>query len=178
MTEAAFIRACQQGKPEYQRELVLRFSPILMTVARRYAADDHTAKDILQDAFVLIFRYLPKYQDTGSFEAWMRRIVVTTALKRMNRVSFQREEFIGDDFPEQYVEPSVYAALEAETLLGFIQRLPEGCRQIFNLYVMEGYRHEEIGAMLQISAATSRSQLTRARERLQAMIRAEYAGIL
>jgi RNA polymerase sigma-70 factor (ECF subfamily) len=177
MTEAAFIRACQEGKPEYQRMLVLRFSALLMTVARRYAGDDATAKDILQDAFVLIFRYLPEYRDTGSFTAWMTRIVVTTALKRMNSATFRREQALGDDYPESVVEPTVYAELEAETLLGLIQQLPEGYRQIFNLYVVEGYRHEEIATMLGISAATSRSQLARARERLQAMIRAVYVGI-
>jgi RNA polymerase sigma-70 factor (ECF subfamily) len=171
MTEEEIISGCRQGRAKHQRELVLRYSPMLMTVARRYTPDEAMAKDILQDAFIRVFRYFDTFEKgTGSFEGWLRRIVVTTALKRMNRAAFRHEHAAFDDLPEQGAEPDVYARLGAEALLALIRQLPEGYRQIFNLAIIEGYRHEEIGEMLGISAATSRSQLARARQRLQEMI--------
>jgi len=170
MTEAAIILGCQQEQPACQRELVVRFSPMLMTVARRYAADDHAARDILQDAFIAVLQNIQHYQPTGSFEAWLRRIVVTTALKRMDKAAFRREQNGLLQLPDTLVEPAVYSQLGAEQLMALIQRLPDGYRQIFNLSVIEGYCHEEIAELLGISPASSRSQLSRARRRLQEMI--------
>lgn len=170
MTEQELIRGCRQGRAGHQRELVLRYSPMLMTVARRYAPDEYTAKDIIQDALIRIFQHIDTYQPTGSFQAWMRRIVVTTALKRMDKASFKYEHAGLDTAPEGSMEPEIYAQLGAEVLLAMIQQLPEGFRQVFNLAIIEGYKHEEIGELLGISAATSRSQLARARQKLQAMI--------
>jgi RNA polymerase sigma-70 factor (ECF subfamily) len=170
MTEAAIILGCQQERPDCQRELVIRFSPMLMTVARRYAADDHAARDILQDAFMAVIQNIRHYQATGSFEAWLRRIVVTTALKRMDKAAFKREQNGFLQLPDTLVEPEVYSQLGAEQLMALIQQLPDGYRQIFNLSVIEGYCHEEIAELLSISPASSRSQLSRARRRLQEMI--------
>ncbi len=143
---------------------------MLFTVARRYGKDRHAAEDILQDALIKIFRAIPKYEPTGSFEAWMRRIVVTTALQSLDK-NWRKEEAGNLDFVEEpTTQPEIYARLGAEELLQLLARLPEGFRQIFNLHIIEQYPHTEIAVMLGITESTSRSQLTRARRLLQNMI--------
>ena len=171
MTEQDLIKGCQRGKAKYQRQLVLRYSPMLMTVARRYATDGHTAQDILQDAFIRILQYIDRYQPTGSFEGWMRRIVINVALRALEKSKKIRWQN-PDDVPSQMpsLSPQVYSHLGAEALIELVNRLPDGSRQVFNLYVIEGFDHKEIGQLLGISASTSRSQLLRARQRLQELI--------
>ncbi|HMQ60052.1 MAG TPA: sigma-70 family RNA polymerase sigma factor [Flavilitoribacter sp.] len=170
MTEQDIITGCQEGVPRCQRELVDRYAPMLLTVARRYARDQATAQDILQDALLRIFQAIPRYQPFGSFEAWMRRIVATSALQYLNK-KWMRKEFNNLDNNDEPLEmPDIYGRLGAEDLLELIARLPEGYRQVFNLSVMEQYTHAEIAGMLGISESSSRSQLVRARRQLQTMI--------
>lgn len=170
MTEQEIIRGCKRGKAMYQKELVHRYSPILMTVARRYCRDDHAAKDVLQEAFVRAFKAMKAYQATGSFTAWLRRIVVNVALQIKSKASYQKENTDLDKVAHPMTSPKVIDALHTEDLIAFIQQLPEGMREVFNLYIMEGFSHDEIADLLSISAGTSRSYLTRARQKLQAMI--------
>lgn len=170
MTESEIIRGCQKGRAKYQKALVLRYSPLLMTVARRYCRDDHAAKDVLQDAFIRVFRAIDRYQATGSFKGWLRRIVINVALQNKDKASYQREQAGLDDITHPMVRPQAIADLNAEDLIALIQKLPDGFRDVFNLYIVEGYSHDEIAELLNIAPGTSRSQLTRARQKLQAMI--------
>jgi RNA polymerase sigma-70 factor (ECF subfamily) len=170
MTESEIIRGCQRGKAKYQKALVLRYSPMMMTVARRYCRDDHAAKDVLQEAFIRVFRAIDRYQETGSFVAWLRRIVVNLALQSKDKASYQREQTGLDEITHPLVAPNVVQQLGAEELIALIQQLPDGFRDVFNLYVVEGYAHDEIADILGIAPGTSRSQLVRARQKLQAMI--------
>lgn len=170
MTEAQIIQGCKRGKAECQRELVLRYSPMLLSVARRYMGDDHRAKDVLQEAFIRIFKNIDRYRHTGSFEAWMRTIIINGSLQYLNKACFRREINGLDSLPTNSMIPEVYAKIGADELLVLVQRLPEGYRQVFNLAVIEGYRHDEIAKMLGITASNSRSQLSRARNKLQQMI--------
>lgn len=143
---------------------------MLLTVARRYMRDADSARDILQEAFIRIFQAIDKYRATGSFEGWMRRIVITTALKTLDRSWFRRELPGLECVPTPALEPEVFTEMGAEELMQVIARLPEGFRQVFNLYVVEGYSHQEIGELLGIAESTSRSQLSRARQLLQVQI--------
>ena len=170
MTENDIIRGCQKGRAKYQKALVLRYSPMLMTVARRYCRDDHAAKDVLQESFIRVFRAIDRYQATGSFTAWMRRIVINVALQSKDKASYQREQTSLEHVAHPMVSPEAISSLNAEDLIALIQRLPEKFREVFNLYVVEGYSHDEIAQLLHIAPGTSRSQLTRARQKLQAMI--------
>lgn len=165
--EKAIIKGCKNQKPKFQEALVNQYSPMLMTVCRRYTTDDHRAKDILQDALIKILNALPQYQPTGSFEAWMRRIVITTALKSINKKWLKKEAPYNEQSRSIMIPADAYARLGAEDLLKVIRELPEGYQQIFNLSVIEGYNHKEIGELLGIKESTSRSQLTRARKMLQ-----------
>lgn len=171
MTEAQIIKGCQKEKAAYQKELVMRYSPTLMTVARRYCRDQHAAKDVLQDAFIKIFKAIPKYKHSGSFEGWLRRIVINCALSRREKHAFKKEQTALEDTSPIAISPSVYAHLEAEELMALIKQLPEGFQEVFNLFVIEGFSHNEIADILGISASTSRSQLVRARKKLQVILK-------
>ena len=153
-----------------QRELYQRFNGKMMAVCRRFAGDLTEAEDMLQEAFIRVFTSMEQFRFEGSLEGWIRRIVVHSALKflQKKRIRFTDIEMESETLPSR--EADVFAALSAEDLLKIIGSLPDGYRVVFNLYVIEGYDHTEIAALLGISPATSRSQLLKARRALQTQI--------
>ncbi len=142
----------------------------MMGVCLRYTRHEMEAEDILQDAFIKVFDHIDKFEFKGSFEGWIRRIVINTALKNYGKKSFRHEQIGLESQPELPLEPDIYAHLQEEELLRLIARLPDGYRIVFNLYAIEGYNHKEIAEMLGIQESTSRSQLVKARKMLQVMI--------
>jgi RNA polymerase sigma factor (sigma-70 family) len=147
-----------------------QYAGTMLTVCRRYSYDRSEAEDMLQEAFIRVFSYIDQFKFQGSLEGWIRRITVNAALKVLqNRKTHFRE--IREDESEASATsvPDLYD-LGAEDLLELISRLPDGYRIVFNLYAIEGYSHDEIGALLQIKAATSRSQLSKARRMLKEQI--------
>jgi len=128
------------------------------------------AEDLLQDAFIKIFDNISKFKFEGSFEGWMRRIAVNTALKIYKKSSFQKEKIGLENRKEDSAAPTILGALEEEDLLKLIAALPDGYRVVFNMYAIEGFSHKEIAAMLHIQESTSRSQLVKARKMLQTQI--------
>lgn len=125
---------------------------------------------MLQDAFIKVFRNIQRFEQRGSLEGWIRRIVVNTALKNRDKKSFANEQ-IGAEVDQNIGSvPSIYSDLGADDLMQVIGRLPEGYRLVFNLYAIEGYSHKEIADLLDIGESTSRSQLVKARKMLQEMI--------
>lgn len=164
------IRSCQQGEKSGQYELVRRYSGMLMTVCRRYSRDNASAKDMVQEAFIRIFTHIDRYQPTGSFEAWIRRIAVRCSLQWIDKKHF-RNEAIPESLPETEVEPEIYSHLGMEDIIGLIQELGPAQQAVFNLYSVEGYSHREIAELLEISESSSRSNLTRARQALQFKIK-------
>ncbi len=142
----------------------------MLVVCLRYARHEMEAEDILQDSFIKIFDNISKFEFKGSFEGWIRRIVINTALKHYSKKSFKQEQIGVDAHPDFPLEPDAYAHLNEEELLNLIAKLPDGYKVVFNLYAIEGYSHKEISDMLGIQESTSRSQLVKARKMLQAMI--------
>ncbi len=143
----------------------------LLTICRRYATDNSEAEDVLQEALVKIFNNLYQFRFECPLEGWMRRIVVNTALRscKKNKIHFQDiHENVLDS--NQSFDPSVYGELGEEDILKIITMLPDGYKMVFNLYVIDGYSHEEIATMLGIREGTSRSQLAKARRLLQKLI--------
>lgn len=122
---------------------------------------------MLQDAFIKIFDNLEQYNHSGSFEGWIRRIVINTALKNIQRGRFKNEQIGVEFIPEKSTPPLVLSQLNEEALLKIINELPYGYRMVFNLYAIEGYSHNEIAKQLGIEAGTSRSQLVKARNLLK-----------
>jgi len=139
---------------------------MLMTVCRRYTRDDAMAEDVVQEAWIRIFRYIGRYQHTGSFEAWLKKVTVNCALQWIDKTYFKREKNL-EFSPEKMEVPTVFGELNAEEILKHIQALPEGYRTIFNMNVIDGFSHKEIADTLGISENTSRTQLLRARRSLQ-----------
>lgn len=172
MTEYQLIKACIKEDAASQKEVFDRYSGRMMTVCLRYARSSADAEDILQDAFIKVFDKMHQFKFEGSFEGWIRRIVVNTALKKYSLRRYEKE-VVGyeiKDKDESSVEASAYSDLTAKELMDLINMLPSGYKLIFNLYVIEGYQHDEIAEMLGIQPGTSRSQLVKARNMLQKQI--------
>jgi RNA polymerase sigma-70 factor (ECF subfamily) len=153
-----------------QRLLFEQYAGKMMTVCLRYANDTMEAEDMLQDAFIRIFKYITQFKFEGSFEGWLRRIVVNVALKHLQKKKIHFAEINEDRNDGHGISPYVYQHLGEDELLKLINGLPEGYRLVFNLNVIEGYSHEEIAVMLGIQPGTSRSQLVKARKMLQNQI--------
>lgn len=172
MTEEQLIKACIKGDKIAQKAIYDLFSVRMLGVCHRYARNAADAEDILQDAFIKVFNKLHQFKFEGSFEGWVRRIVVNTALKKYSLRRYEKEVagYEYKDKDESSLDPSAYSHLTQKELLDLINNLPDGYRLVFNLYVIEGYQHEEIAEMLKIQPGTSRSQLVKARNMLQKQI--------
>jgi RNA polymerase sigma-70 factor (ECF subfamily) len=140
-----------------------RFAGKMYAVCLRYARSSADAADMLQEGFVKVFTKLDQYGFQGSFEGWIRRIMVNTALRTYQRQRFDLEYSGYETLPERPVDADALAILGEAELLQLIARLPEGYRVVFNLVAIEGYSHAEVADMLNIQESTSRSQLTKAR---------------
>ncbi len=167
MTTQEIIKGCRDNDPKAQRLLVVNYSAMLLTVSRRYTPINADAEDVLQDAFIKIFGAIKQFDGTrGSIGGWMRRIVINTALRRLSKKCFTHEKTV-ERFEEIELKPAAYGHLQAEDVMKLINTLPDGFRQVFNLSVVEGYSHKEIGALLNIGASTSRSNLSKAKKVLR-----------
>ena len=170
LTEHELIKGCVNDNPSCQRMLFDQYAGKFMSVCLRYAKDNMEAEDMLQEGFVRIFKHMNQFKFEGSFEGWMRRIVVNVALKQLQKKRLHISE-IKDDINNDHQLPSyAYSSMGTDELLKLISQLPDGYRMVFNLNVIEGYTHEEIAGMLGIQASTSRSQLVKARKMLQSQI--------
>lgn len=165
------IRKCKLQDRKAQEELYRRYSGKLFLLCLKYSSDRQQAQDTLQEGFLKIFENLDQYSGKGSFEGWMSRITINTALKKFRDQTVYlsiEEDYIEDPEDFQVDEEQV----ELSELIRFIQELPERYRHVFNLFVMEGYSHQEISEMLKISPGTSKSNLARARLKLQQSVEA------
>lgn len=172
------IKGCIAGNRRDQELLYRRHAPRLYAVCLQYSDNDEEARDILQDGFIKIFENLINFKNEGSFEGWMRRIIVNTALEKYrSRHNLYRVDDI-DMIPEPDADPDNedYSGLEAIDLLNIIRELPPKYRMVFNLYAIEGYAHKEISRMMKISEGTSKSNLSRARLILQKKV-SLYTGM-
>jgi RNA polymerase sigma-70 factor (ECF subfamily) len=167
LTEQDLIAGCLQGQRLAQKALFEMYAGKMMAVCRRYTRTDQEAEDVLQDGFVKIFKHLDSFDFAGSFEGWIRRIFINTALKLISKKSYQNEQSGIDSMPDQSEDPTVFARLGEKELLNLIDSLPDGYRVVFNMFAIEGYSHKEIADMLHIKESTSRSQLLKARKLLQ-----------
>jgi RNA polymerase sigma factor (sigma-70 family) len=163
---------CAKGDKAAQKRLYDKLAPKMFAVCLRYMGDRETAADILQDGFVTLFSKIESYSGEGSFEGWARKIFVNTALMslRKNDVLKQSED-IEVAWGVSSPDASAVQNVSYQELLKLIAQLPPGFRTVFNMYVIEGYSHKEIGEALGISENTSRSQLMRARNMLQGWLK-------
>ena len=170
MTDIELIKGCIKEDALCQKSLFNRYASSLLGVCMRYARNKEDAEDILQDSFIKIFKKIEQFKGNGSFEGWMRRVVVNTALKKYTVSRYSKEfsvEEVKDTALLNINDAPAFNHLTEKDILLLIHNLPDGYRIIFNLYVIEGFQHDEIANMLGIQPGTSRSQLVKARQMLQ-----------
>jgi RNA polymerase sigma factor (sigma-70 family) len=169
MTEQQLISGCKASDRRAQRAVYDRHSQVMLAVARRYTARDADAEDVLVSAFFKVFDKIGTFTDSGSFEGWIRRIVVNEALMLLRKKHALKQALeIEDVNPAKFSVPAEAASRLAEAdIMNLLDRMPTGYRTVFNLYVVEGYKHREIAEMLGISINTSKSQLILARKRMR-----------
>jgi len=170
LKETDLIQGCLKKDSIAQHALFGKYAGILMTICRRYAKDQPEAEDMLQDAFISIFSHINQFKSAGSFEGWVKKITVNAAIRILQKRKVRIIAISDDQHEMESKEFNVLSDLNAEDILKFINQLPDGYRMIFNLYVIEGYSHDEIAEMLKIKTATSRSQLSKARAMLKERI--------
>ncbi|MCP3928116.1 MAG: RNA polymerase sigma factor [Bacteroidetes bacterium] len=177
MTENEIIAACKREERKAQKLLYERYSPAMFGVCRRYLKSREDAEDVLVEGFFKVFSNILQYRGSGSFEGWIRRIIVNEALmllrKKHHLKKFNDLKDIDTPIPARFEDE-----LAAQDILELLNQLPIGYRTVFNLYVLEGYKHREIAEMLGISINTSKSQLILAKKRMRAiLIESDYPGV-
>lgn len=167
-SEKALIEGCKANRRDVQKVLYDVYAAKFNVICHRYMPTKEEAEDVLQEGFIKIFGSIHQYTGSGSFEGWMRRIIVNTALEflRKKKVYYHPTELLNTT-EHPMTDPEAPNNIALNDLLHAIQALPAGCRIVFNLYIMEGYSHKEIAALLHISESTSKSQLSRSRQLLQ-----------
>ncbi|WP_209405695.1 RNA polymerase sigma factor [Pseudozobellia sp. WGM2] len=163
--EKQLIRKSISGKREAQQRLYDKYSPVMLSVCRRYVKDIHFAEDVMVSGFVKVFKSLKSFRGEGSFEGWIRKIMVRECISHLRKnqfVVFDDCAFEKLDFKTQNENQ-----FDAEYIQHLIDALPDGYRTVFVLYAVEGYKHHEIAQELGISQSTSKSQLFKARKWLQ-----------
>ncbi len=168
MTEEAILAGCLQNDPSAQRELYNRYSPKMLSVCYRFAHNREDAEDMLQEGFIKVFLQVSTFQNKGSFEGWIRRIIVHTCINFLKKYK-KFNETIDLDYASflHIKEESMPSLMQAKQVVECIRLLPLGYRTVLNLYAIEGYNHKEISGMLDIEESTSRSQYTRAKAMLE-----------
>jgi len=167
------IKGCTNNDTKAQEQLYKLYSSKLFAVCLKYSRNYAEAQDNLQDGFLIIFDKIAQFNFTGSFEGWIKRIMVNNVLQQYRGISFL--ELINENIPD---EPEVIddENVPLDYLLKIIQELPDRYRLVFNLYVIDGYAHKEIAEMLSITTGTSKSNLARARMILKEKLES-YTGI-
>lgn len=169
------IANCKKEQAWAQEKLFKQFAPRMLGVCRRYLVSIDDARDAMQDGFVKVFLNIHKFEGKSSFNTWITRIMMNTAIdmvKKINKVQFVRDDYYFNDenspSEEDFIESD---GLSQQQLLSLIDRLPNGYKLVFNMYAIDGLGHKDIGQILGISEGTSKSQLNRARQFLKTEIK-------
>ncbi len=165
------INGCIKRERKYQKKLYDTYASLLYAICLRYLKNTDDAKDALQDSFVKIYEKIASFKSEGSFEGWLKKTSVNVCLMMLrDRKKMQfidKDEFDQDWNLSDENQTDNYEGISPQKLFALIQELPEGFRTIFNLYVLDGFTHKEIGEQLSISEGTSKSQLARAKKQLR-----------
>lgn len=171
MVEEELLQGCRNNDPIAQQELYQQYSPKMLSVCYRYAKTREDAEDMLQEAFIKVFTQIQQFENRGSLEGWILRIVVHTCINHLKKNKKFNENvelaFAGNIMIR---EDNVQGMMQAKQIVECIRALPIGYRTVLNLYAIEGYSHREIGVLLDIEEGTSRSQYTRAKQMLEDLL--------
>lgn len=163
------IEGCISGKRRAQNQLYQKYASGMLGVCLRFSRDLPEAEDILQEGFIKVFMNIKSFRKEGSFEGWIRRIIVNSAITYINKkkIIFKEIDEEKMEHPDERETSESYSPVDKDVLLNLIQKMPEGYKMVMNLYVFEGYSHKEISSVLNISESTSKSQLSKARKYLK-----------
>ncbi len=171
VTEQELINACKNKDRKAQKLLYDRYSPKMFGVCKRYVKNREDAEDVLIDGFYKVLTHIESFKGNGSFEGWIRRIVVNQSLMFLRKKhNFKMTVEINNIEIKSQI--SVEDDLAAQDIIQLLDKLPTGYRTIFNLYVLEGFKHREIAEQLGISINTSKSQLILAKKRMRSLLKA------
>lgn len=163
MDEKELIKGCIDGDRQSQEKLYQNFSGTMFAICLRYAKARQEAEDVLQESFIKVFRQIKNYKGEAPLVFWIKRIVINTALNSQRSKLYLHPMVDVDDLKESPGEAKEVAEYTMDELMTMIKELPGSCQVIFNLYAIEGYKHQEIAEMLEISVGTSKSQYYRAK---------------
>jgi RNA polymerase sigma-70 factor (ECF subfamily) len=171
MTEDLILSGCRENNPSAQDLLYAQFSPRMLGVCYRYARSQEDAEDMLQEAFIKVFKHINQYRNDGSLEGWIRRIVVHTCINFLKKNKKFADTIDITEAKELTIGPSsITSNLHTKEIIECIRLLPLGYRTVLNLYAIEGYSHKEIGIMLDIGESSSRSQYLRGKNMLEKIL--------
>jgi RNA polymerase sigma-70 factor (ECF subfamily) len=169
-SDRALIEECIHGNSKAQKDLYEQYSRQMMAVCMRYSKKTEDAEDILQEAFVKVFRNLDQFRYDSTLYFWIKRIVINTALNYHRGKMHQQQTVDVEEIHDLADDEVTLSNYHLKDLLNLLQSLPDGSRVVFNLYAIEGYQHREIAEKLGISEGTSKSQYARAKRLLRDMI--------
>lgn len=175
--DSHLIKQSLQKNRKAQKLLYDRYAPKMLSLCAYYIKDVQRSEEVMLNGFLKVFTKLDQFAHKGSFEGWIRKIMVfecISFLRKKNKLIFTDQIEIFEEMVENEIELNI----AVEDLQNYINELPEGCKIIFNMYVIEGYKHAEIAEILQLSIGTSKTQLYRARKSLQKMISTHKKRVL
>ena len=167
ISELDLVKGCKSGELKYQELLYKHFYGYAMGVGMRYLSNRDDAMEVVNDSFIKVFKGIQFFNDTQPFKAWLRRIIVNTAIDCHRRNLKHKDQLDIEHAAYQGKAPEVIEQLSAKDILKLLEGLPEIQRMVFNLYEIDGFNHDEIGNMLNIPVSSSRVYLSRAKEKLR-----------
>ncbi|MEM8524773.1 MAG: sigma-70 family RNA polymerase sigma factor [Bacteroidota bacterium] len=171
MQESDIIRDCQRQKPKAQQQLYELYLPYVLGICRRFNVPRLEIKDLIQEVFIEVFLNIKSFEsERGAFKNWLKIIAIRKLIKVIRHHKMEFQPLTNLENEDSIAEQIELDKLNADYLIHLIADLPRGYRTVFNLFIIDGYSHQEISEMLEISVSTSRSQLVRARQLLQQKI--------
>ena len=172
-SETNFIQACLANEEWALKALYQEYYPMMLPVCLRYANNYDDALDILHEGFIKVFRHISKYKAGTSLGSWIRRIMINTSIDYYRKVKRRRTENLDTAYGQSIKGADAVSDLSTQEIMKALQSLTPAYRSVFNLYVIEGYSHKEVGGMLGITESTSRSNLVKARTKLREILLAK-----
>ncbi len=171
ISEKDLIEGCKKGNHSAFESLYTKYAKKMMAIALRYCNTTFEAEDLVQETFVKVFEKIGTFDNKGSFEGWLKRVLVNYSINHFHKISKERgfEDVSEIELPDDSVE-NIYSKISNEELLNVLKTLPYGYRTVFNMYVIEGYNHKEIGEICKISEGTSKSQFSKAKVMLKELV--------
>ncbi len=175
--EQELIRGCAKNDRTSQKKLFDTYAGKFMAIAKRYMKEDMLAEDVLMEGFYKIYSNIKSFKGDGSFEGWMRRIIVNTAINKIRKDKKEMLDYQEELTDKKGVEMMYVETMSANDMMAMIEKMPLGYRTVFNMYAIDGFTHKEIATELGIDEGTSRSQLSKARKFLQVRLKEDESNI-